>query len=132
MNDDVTPDVIDTATRCSCGCAVSVLDDEAPAQARWTALCLDCYDGTDDAGERAHVLGRGPTVRDALWAWQDKHDEAHEVEWHLADLVGEIARQVSEEHDRQRGWVVKPGTPDRDYTHASPRIYGARIDGALT
>jgi hypothetical protein len=56
------------------------------------------------------------------------HDEAHEVEWHLADLPGEIAQQVSIEAERQRGWVAYPVTTG-EYTHASPRWWqppGAR------
>jgi hypothetical protein len=95
---------IDTATRCSCGCAVSLSDDGT----RWTALCRGCYDGTEDAGPRAHVIGRDPSANGALWNWQDAHDEAWEVEWNLADLPGEIAQQVSIEAERQRGWVMSP------------------------
>ena len=92
---------VETATRCSCGCPVSVVDGPL-----WSALCRDCYDGIDDAGPLAHVIGRGKTPHEALWDWQDMHDEAHEVEWHLADLPGEIAQQVSIEAERQRGWVM--------------------------
>jgi hypothetical protein len=102
-------DAIDTATRCSCGCAVSI-SDEGPL---WTALCGDCYDGTEDAGERAHVIGRGKTAHAALWDWQDQHDEVHGVEWVLADLAGDISRQVSEERDRQRGWRTTASLPVR-------------------
>jgi hypothetical protein len=98
---------VETATRCSCGCPVTIVDGQL-----WTALCRDCYDGTEDAGERAHVIGRGKTPHDALWNWQDAHDEAWEVEWHLADLPGEIAQQVSIEAERQRGWVLTG--PDTD------------------
>ena len=106
-------DPVDTATRCSCGCAVSISEQWAPiADKRWAALCYDCYDGTEDAGPRAHVIGRGATIHAALWDWQDNHDEAWEVEWHLADLPGEIAQQVSAEAERQRGWLLT-GNDDR-------------------
>jgi hypothetical protein len=106
-------DPVDTATRCSCGRAVSISDEGAPRDKRWAALCYHCYDGTEDAVARAHVIGRGATPHDALWAWQDMHDEAWEVEWHLADLPGEIAQQVSIEAERQRGWTKRcRGTGD--------------------
>lgn len=94
---------IPTATRCSCGAPVHVCDGPGyDAGNAWQAICHDCYDGTEDSGERAHVRGFGATVDEALWAWQDSHDAAHEVEWCLADLFGELARQVSEERERQR------------------------------
>jgi hypothetical protein len=93
---------IATATCCSCGSPVTVCEGSGYVGQIWQALCHDCYDGTEDAGERAHVRGFGATVDDALWDWQDKHDAAHEVEWCLADLFGELARQMSEERDRQR------------------------------
>jgi hypothetical protein len=114
---------IATATRCSCGAPIHVSETAGPTDKAWAALCRDCYDGTDDAGASAHVRGFGATPDDALWAWQDMHDGAHEVEWCLADLVGEIARQVSAEHDRQRGWVVCTAGTERDRTQASPRYY---------
>lgn len=97
---------IATATRCSCGSPVQLSEGPGCAGKLWEAHCPDCYDGAEDSGERAHVRGFGATPDAALWAWQDGHDEAHEVEWSLADLFGEISRQVSEEHDRQDGWVV--------------------------
>lgn len=92
---------IATSTRCSCGAAVYVTDGPGYDGMKWQAICHDCYDGTEDAGARAHVRGFGATVDAALWAWQDNHDDAHEVEWCLTDLFGDLARQVSEERDRQ-------------------------------
>lgn len=105
---------IATATRCSCGAPVHVCDGPGyDAGHAWQAICFDCYDGTEDGSELDHVRGFGATVDEALWAWQDKHDEAHEVEWCLADLFGELARQLSEERDRQRGWSSRcAGTGD--------------------
>lgn len=93
---------IETATRCSCGAHVIVSPGPGSAGKAWEALCRQCYDGTDDAGERAHVRGWGDTIDEALWSWQSVHDEAHEVEWCLTDLFGELAQQVSEERGRQR------------------------------
>lgn len=98
---------IETATFCSCGHPVTICDGPGYQGLNYQALCDNCYDGTEDAGERSHVRGFGETVEAALWAWQDAHDEAHEVEWVLADMIGEMARQVSEEHDRQRGWCCR-------------------------
>jgi hypothetical protein len=89
---------IETATRCSCGSPVTL----AHYSGDWAAVCYHCYDGTDDAGEKAHVNGHGATPDAALWAWQDAHDAAHEVTWVPTDLFGELARQVSEEASRQR------------------------------
>jgi hypothetical protein len=97
---------VDTATRCSCGSPVRITDGPGYAGRAYSALCPDCYDGTDDSGERAHVRGWGDSIDEALWSWQDSHDAAHEVEWCLTDLFGEISRQLSEEHDRQDGWVA--------------------------
>jgi hypothetical protein len=105
---------IATATRCSCGSPVFVSETGGPADKAWQAVCHDCYDGTEDAGEHAHVHGFGATVDAALWAWQDSHDDAHEVEWCLADLFGELARQVSEETERQRSLgmrLIESDTP---------------------
>jgi hypothetical protein len=94
---------IETATRCSCGCPVSLTREGAD----WIALCYDCYDPTEDAGDKSHVTGYGPTPDEALWAWQDAHDLAHDVTWELVDLFGELARQVSEEASRQRASLVQ-------------------------
>lgn len=104
---------IATATRCSCGAAVFLTEGPGYDGKAWEALCRDCYDGAEDAGERAHVRGFGASVEAALWDWQDKHDAAHEVEWCLTDLVGELARQLSEERERQRGWKATASPPVR-------------------
>lgn len=98
---------IATATRCSCGAPVHLTDGPGYESMKWQALCYDCYDGAEDSGARAHVRGFGATVDEALWDWQDKHDEAHEVEWSLADLFGDLARQVSEERERQSDWTLR-------------------------
>lgn len=91
---------IATATRCSCGSPVSVSNNCG----EWQAWCPDCYDGTEDAGDKAHVYGHGKTPEEALWAWQEDHDATHEVEWVLAsDVIGNLARDVSIEAERQRG-----------------------------
>ncbi len=112
---------IPTNTSCWCGCAISV---QAPHAGQWSAHCPDCYDGTDDAGELAHVVGWGETPDDALWAWADALEEvstialtpaataaleAFRAEERLPassdDVVADLARDVSVEAARQRGWI---------------------------
>jgi len=104
-------DTIATATRCSCGACVEV--ERHPFRAGWIAACHDCYDGTEDAGERAHVVGHGDSIQDALWDWQDKHDEAWEVEWTPRTELEELDKQIAQESLRQLGWVrdwvMRPG-----------------------
>lgn len=89
---------IDTATKCGCGSPVSI----SLTSGGWQAICYNCYDGTEDAGETAHVRGFGATPDAALWDWQESHDDAWDVTWQLTDLFGELARQVGEEAARQR------------------------------
>lgn len=118
---------IATATRCSCGGAVAVNYGADYPGKRWEACCHDCYDGTEDAGERAHVRGFGDTIDDALWDWQARHDEAHGVEWLLADLFGDLSRQLGEERERQRGWFVRcagTGNPPETCPVGGELIYG--------
>lgn len=107
---------IATATRCSCGAPVHVSETEGPTAKAWQALCRECYDGTEDAGDRAHVRGFGATPEAALWDWQCVHDDAHEVEWCLADLFGDLARRVSQERDRQRGWIQRSASAYSGFT----------------
>jgi len=111
---------IATATRCSCGAPVYLSPGPGCTGKAWEAICHDCYDGADDAGERAHVRGWGDTTDAALWDWQDKHDAAHEVEWCLTDLFGELAQQVGQEHERQRGWVASLAVP---FTSPTPSAF---------
>jgi hypothetical protein len=118
-----TINIVTTATRCSCGCAVSIIVDDGPMP-YYTALCAECR----DAGSYAHVIGGGATMDEALWDWQEAHDKAWQVEWCLADPPDvALARQVNEEAERQRGWVVHPIATGREYIlhggHASPRYW---------
>jgi hypothetical protein len=111
---------VDTATRCSCGSPVRITEGPGYTGRAFSALCPDCYDGTHDSGQRAHVRGWGDSIHEALWDWQDKHDAAHEVEWCLADLFGELALQVSDETLRQERWGYSPATDNP----ADARVYG--------
>ncbi len=112
---------IPTATRCSCGAPVYVSDGPGYDGKAWQAVCHDCYDGAEDSGERAHVRGFGATLDEALWAWQDSHDAANEVEWCLTDLFGELAQQVDIEARRQERWGYSPATNDpRDAREYGP------------
>lgn len=112
---------IATATRCSCGASVVLTPGPGHDGLHWQALCRDCYDGTEDSGERAHVRGFGLTANAALWDWQDKHDEAHGVEWVIADLFGDLSRQVSEESARQRRWL-SAYSPFDEVTYYGPEV----------
>jgi hypothetical protein len=95
-------DPISTATRCSCGAAVVVARVQTN---EWVAHCPDCLDPSEDAPAAAFIQGAGETSDEALWAWQERHDEVHEVEWvPESDVFGNLARDVSIEVDRQRGW----------------------------
>jgi hypothetical protein len=95
---------IPTATRCSCGEPVNVRHNTV----EWVAWCEDCFDPVEDAPASALVRGFGDSPEAALWAWQELHDEIHEVELAPAsDVIGNLARDVSIEADRQRGWKQK-------------------------
>ncbi len=98
---------IATATRCSCGASVHVSETGGRAAKAWQALCRECYDGTEDAGARAHVRGFGATPEAALWDWQHVHDEAHEVEWLPVDLFDQLAMQLHGEAMRQSDWRLR-------------------------
>jgi len=110
---------IPSATRCSCGQWVTLDYGCAYPGKQWVALCRDCYDGTEDAGERAHVRGYGETSAAALWEWQEQHDDAHEVEWTLSGLFADLERQLREERERQRGWV-RSASPDDNRVYYGP------------
>lgn len=97
---------IATATRCSCSAHVVVQRNAYD----WQAYCLDCYAPVEGCGDRAQCIGYGKTPEEALWAWQDQHDAAHEVEWMPeSDVIGNLARDVGFEAERQRGWGLMPG-----------------------
>lgn len=94
---------IETSTKCSCGGSVVLSETEGWRDHTWRARCSDCYDPTDGAGDRALVCGFGVLPEDALLAWQEAHDEAL-AEDALPDMVSDLARQETEERQRQRGW----------------------------
>lgn len=93
---------IETSTRCSCGTHVTLTQGN-----QWEALCPTCYGPVEDSSDREKVRGVGDYPLEALSDWQEKHDEAWGVTLVVTDLFGELARQVSEESERQRGWAVK-------------------------
>jgi hypothetical protein len=64
---------------CSCGNPVYLTDGPGCPGRRVQALCWDCYDGTEDAGARAHVRGFGNDNNEALADWQEAHDEANDL-----------------------------------------------------
>lgn len=103
-----------TLLRCSCGGPVVLL--ELPTCAlphRWQAHCDICLDPTEDAGRLAHVVGYGATPEEALWAWQDDHDDAwaDRICWSVAPTVVEqVLTQAAEEFARSMelipGWLT--------------------------
>ncbi len=105
---------IQTSTRCSCGGPVVLL--ELPTFAlpnRWQAHCDLCLDPTEDAGRLAHVVGYGATPDEALWSWQDDHDEAwaDRICWTVAPtVVEEVLAQAAQEFARPMdlipGWLT--------------------------
>lgn len=92
---------IETSTRCSCGTFV-VLSQGIRWQ--WEAKCLTCYAPVEDSSDREKVIGFGDTPDAALFDWQEQHDDAWDVTWVPADMFCDLARQVSEESERQRAW----------------------------
>lgn len=94
---------IETSTRCSCGTFVVLSDNDCRIRGGFEAMCPSCYGPVEDSTDREKVLGWGKTPDAALWDWQERHDEAWGVEFVPADMFGELARQVSEERERQRG-----------------------------
>jgi hypothetical protein len=114
---------IETSTRCSCGGYVCVRMTEGWADQAWGAECGSCYDPSEGSGDRAMLSGRGPTHEKALLAWEEAHEDMLGDEpLSLPDMFGDLARQVSEEAERTRGWRLKP---DFDINHSrSEFIYG--------
>lgn len=94
---------IASALRCHCG--HSILLTALPTRGeRWQAHCGACLDGAPDAP--LPLIGYGETPDDALWDWQDKHDDSHQrIEWWPVTTVGEVLKQASAEFERQRGWT---------------------------
>jgi hypothetical protein len=100
---------IETSAVCSCGTFVTLTRSENPYASdkeAWVCLCMNCTDGAPDAGPGGSIQGNGATPGAALWDWYARHDEVHEVEWAPTDLFAELARQVSDERTRTRGWIV--------------------------
>jgi len=98
---------IETATVCACG--LRVVLEELPTFAlpmRWQASCRRCLDPVEDASAREKVVGHGRTPDEALWYWQESHDESWEVEWRPVTTLAELEEQVLAELDRQCGWKV--------------------------
>lgn len=97
----------ESATRCSCGAPVIVSEGPGYPGMHWQALCRDCYDPTEGGSSAAFVRGMGATIAEALWAWRDAHDDANDIEWLPNRLFDELAQQLTEERERQRGWWTR-------------------------
>lgn len=54
-----------------CNRPPSVGPDGNPYEPAIVAVCYDCYDGTEDAGELAHLRGHGPTHAEAAADWNE-------------------------------------------------------------
>lgn len=98
------PVTIETSTKCSCGGSVLLIATEAWQAHRWRARCGSCYDPTSGAGERSNLVGLGVLPEDALLLWEEQHDEVI-AEAALPEWVGDLALQISDEANAQRGWV---------------------------
>jgi hypothetical protein len=138
-----------TATRCFCGAAVTV--SPAP-MGQWSAQCPDCYDGTDDAGELAHVVGWAESPEEALWAWADALEEVSElaltpegraaleafragerVPESAMDVVADLARDVSIEVREQldEGWTFCRRNPGAPWLPFMPTSLDQALRGSL-
>lgn len=125
--------MIATATRCSCGHPVVLV--ELPSHARpfrYQAHCDNCLDPTEDAGRLAHVVGYGATPEEALWAWQDDHDDAHadQICWSVVPtVVEEVLAQAAEEFRRNRcmrlveRWSSAGPGPERGQEYVLPVLH---------
>lgn len=101
---------IETSTKCSCGtfvvlgtCLVAAPGGGHFSNA-WDALCPTCYGPVEDSSDRETIRGVGASPNDALWDWQEKHDEAWGVTIEPNPLFADLERQVAEESERQLGW----------------------------
>lgn len=116
---------IETSTKCACGTFVVLSASQRwITNGGWDVICPTCYGPVEDSGDRDRVLGWGKTPDDALADWQEKHDEAWEVEWRITqpntpdELSASVLAQMAAERDRQRGWqfdyaalLFEAGTP---------------------
>lgn len=113
----IDADDIETSTLCPEGHRVVLSHNRF----EWTATC-DCYDGAEDAGPQ--LCSHGKTPGEALDSFVEREEELYEVEWHLDDLFGDIAKQVSIEAEQAQGWILTEPSPEQ-----SPpfRLYGAGL-----
>lgn len=103
--------MIAVAMRCPCGTnAVVDITAAYTADDRWSCKCPNCYEGTQDAGSRAHCIGYGRDPEMAIAAWWERVEEAWELDYELTERGVELTdvvalwRQVDAEVERQRGW----------------------------
>lgn len=63
------------ALLCHCSDCGNRLRIDNPTAKTYTAVCPDCYDGTEDSGELERVMGVGPTPETARRAWHERRSQ---------------------------------------------------------
>jgi hypothetical protein len=97
---------IASATVCSCGAPVLLVEIDMGKGSRWQAHCKECLDPVEDCSSAARCVGHGDTPDLALWDWQTSHELALAAAWVPVTTVSELERQVKAEAERQRGWTL--------------------------
>jgi hypothetical protein len=60
-------------TQCPCGAELRVLHRGCRT---WTAVCPDCYDGTEDSPSISRVMGHGDTAEQAVQDFHERRADA--------------------------------------------------------
>ena len=97
---------IASATPCACGAPVLLMQIDAGPGKAWQAHCDECLDPESEPGQK--IVGYGESPEAALWDRQVSHELAIGSTWVLATTLGDLERQVAQEAERTRGWVVCP------------------------
>lgn len=120
---------IATATTCSCGEPVLLTELLPGARHRYQAHCERCVFPNEATGP-SYIVGVGDEPQQALWAWQDSHDEAYAATLKVTpagrefSCVVDVWRQAKDEAKRQAGWFrrVHEGPEGRSIVWAPNRF----------
>jgi len=96
---------IPSATPCPCGKPVLLMQIDAGPGRRWQAHCDECC--LTPPPRTSPVAGYGDTPDEALWDWQVTSDLERGVQIVPVTTLRELERQVTKEHERQRGWRAR-------------------------
>lgn len=98
--------MIEVSMKCPCGThAVVDITAAYTAENGWSCHCPGCYDGTEDSGPRAQLIGYGKSPEEAIAAWWESAEQAWEIDYEPNPLFAAISEQAGDEADRQSGWV---------------------------